>query len=119
MLQLLEVFHQGSDYDAALKQVYGFDQDGLDMGIPLQGQIDRRHLDGFRPRPEGQNTSGRRFPAARLATSLPEPGVSPPATLPPAPMVPPANSSTVMVKLFRNPRISANQSWINRTSLSF
>jgi hypothetical protein len=30
MNQLLEVFHQGSSYDAALKQVYGFDQDGLD-----------------------------------------------------------------------------------------
>ncbi len=30
MRQLLEVFHQGSGYDDALKQVYGFDQDGLD-----------------------------------------------------------------------------------------
>jgi hypothetical protein len=30
MLQLLNVFHQGSGYDEALKQVYGFDQDGLD-----------------------------------------------------------------------------------------
>jgi hypothetical protein len=30
MNQLLEVFHQGSTYDAALQQVYGFDQDGLD-----------------------------------------------------------------------------------------
>lgn len=30
MLQLLEVFQQGSTYDDALKQVYGFDQDGLD-----------------------------------------------------------------------------------------
>jgi hypothetical protein len=30
MRQLLEVFHQGSTYDAALQQVYGFDQDGLD-----------------------------------------------------------------------------------------
>lgn len=29
MKQLLEVFHQGSTYDTALKQVYGFDQDGL------------------------------------------------------------------------------------------
>ncbi len=29
MLQLLNVFHQGSGYDDALKQVYGFDQDGL------------------------------------------------------------------------------------------
>jgi hypothetical protein len=30
MIQLLNVFHQGSTYDDALKQVYGFDQDGLD-----------------------------------------------------------------------------------------
>lgn len=30
MNQLLKVFQQGSTYDAALKQVYGFDQDGLD-----------------------------------------------------------------------------------------
>jgi hypothetical protein len=30
MIQLLEVFHQGASYDEALKQVYGFDQDGLD-----------------------------------------------------------------------------------------
>ncbi len=30
MIQLLHVFQQGSAYDAALKQVYGFDQDGLD-----------------------------------------------------------------------------------------
>ena len=29
MNQLLNVFQQGSDYDDALKQVYGFDQDGL------------------------------------------------------------------------------------------
>jgi hypothetical protein len=29
MLQLLNVFHQGSTYDDALQQVYGFDQDGL------------------------------------------------------------------------------------------
>ena len=31
MNQLLNVFHQGSTYDDALKQVYGFDQDGLDV----------------------------------------------------------------------------------------
>jgi hypothetical protein len=30
MIQLLNVFHQGSGYDDALRQVYGFDQDGLD-----------------------------------------------------------------------------------------
>jgi hypothetical protein len=30
MAQLLDVFHQGSGYDEALEQVYGFDQDGLD-----------------------------------------------------------------------------------------
>ena len=30
MRQLLGVFHDGSGYDDALKQVYGFDQDGLD-----------------------------------------------------------------------------------------
>ncbi|HLC23417.1 MAG TPA: peptidase MA family metallohydrolase [Dehalococcoidia bacterium] len=30
MTKLLDVFHQGSDYDDALKQVYGFDQDSLD-----------------------------------------------------------------------------------------
>ncbi len=30
MNQLLAVFHQGSGYDEALQQVYGFDQDGLD-----------------------------------------------------------------------------------------
>jgi len=30
MIQLLHVFQQGSGYDDALKQVYGFDQDGLD-----------------------------------------------------------------------------------------
>jgi hypothetical protein len=30
MVQLLNVFHQGSGYDEALQQVYGFDQDGLD-----------------------------------------------------------------------------------------
>lgn len=30
MDQLLNVFHQGAGYDDALKQVYGFDQDGLD-----------------------------------------------------------------------------------------
>ncbi len=30
MVQLLNVFQQGSTYDDALKQVYGFDQDGLD-----------------------------------------------------------------------------------------
>jgi hypothetical protein len=29
MVQLLNVFHQGSTYDDALMQVYGFDQDGL------------------------------------------------------------------------------------------
>lgn len=31
MNQLLGVFHQGATYDEALKQVYGFDQDGLDI----------------------------------------------------------------------------------------
>ncbi len=30
MVQLLDVFQQGSGYDEALQQVYGFDQDGLD-----------------------------------------------------------------------------------------
>jgi hypothetical protein len=30
MLELLKVFSQGSDYDAALERVYGFDTDGLD-----------------------------------------------------------------------------------------
>ncbi len=30
MLQLLNVFKEGSTYDDALKQVYGFDEDGLD-----------------------------------------------------------------------------------------
>ncbi len=30
MIQLLNLFQQGSAYDAALEQVYGFDQDGLD-----------------------------------------------------------------------------------------
>jgi hypothetical protein len=30
MIQLLKVFGQGTGYDDALKQVYGFDQDGLD-----------------------------------------------------------------------------------------
>ena len=30
MAQLLDVFQRGSGYDEALKQVYGFDQDGLD-----------------------------------------------------------------------------------------
>jgi hypothetical protein len=30
MIQLLHTFQQGSAYDDALKQVYGFDQDGLD-----------------------------------------------------------------------------------------
>ena len=30
LLELLMVFRQGSDYDAALKRVYGFDMDGLD-----------------------------------------------------------------------------------------
>jgi hypothetical protein len=30
MNQLLDVFQQGSTYDQALEQVYGFDQDGLD-----------------------------------------------------------------------------------------
>lgn len=30
LAQLLDVFHQGSGYDEALNQVYGFDQDGLD-----------------------------------------------------------------------------------------
>ena len=30
MLELLKVFSQGSDYDAALERVYGFDMDGLD-----------------------------------------------------------------------------------------
>jgi hypothetical protein len=30
MVQLLNVFHQGVGYDEALKQVYGFNQDGLD-----------------------------------------------------------------------------------------
>ncbi len=29
MVQLLNAFHQGATYDDALKQVYGFDQDGL------------------------------------------------------------------------------------------
>jgi len=31
MVQLLSVFKQGSGYDEALEQVYGFDQDGLDI----------------------------------------------------------------------------------------
>ena len=31
MVQLLNVFHQGATFDDALNQVYGFDQDGLDM----------------------------------------------------------------------------------------
>ena len=31
MVRLLHVFQQGSGYDAALQQVYGFDQDGLDV----------------------------------------------------------------------------------------
>jgi len=31
MNQLLNVFHQGASYDDALKQVYGFDQGGLDV----------------------------------------------------------------------------------------
>ncbi|MBM4462875.1 MAG: peptidase MA domain-containing protein [Chloroflexi bacterium] len=30
MVQLLNIFRQGSGYDEALEQVYGFDQDGLD-----------------------------------------------------------------------------------------
>ncbi len=30
MVQLLHVFHQGSSYDEAIKQVYSFDQDSLD-----------------------------------------------------------------------------------------
>lgn len=30
MAELLAVFHDGATYDAALQQVYGFDQDGLD-----------------------------------------------------------------------------------------
>jgi hypothetical protein len=30
MLELLNVFREGSDYDAALESVYGFDMDGLD-----------------------------------------------------------------------------------------
>jgi hypothetical protein len=30
MVQLLEVFQRGAGYDAALEEVYGFDQDGLD-----------------------------------------------------------------------------------------
>ena len=31
MKKLLSIFQQGSDYDEALQQVYGFDQDGLDV----------------------------------------------------------------------------------------
>jgi hypothetical protein len=29
MLELLNTFKQGSDYDGALRKVYGFDMDGL------------------------------------------------------------------------------------------
>ena len=36
MVQLLNVFHQGSGYDDALKQVYGFDQDGLDSLVAAE-----------------------------------------------------------------------------------
>ena len=31
MLELLGVFQEGSSYDGALQQVYGFDMDGLDL----------------------------------------------------------------------------------------
>jgi hypothetical protein len=31
MLELLDTFGQGSDYDEALKKVYGFDMDGLNQ----------------------------------------------------------------------------------------
>jgi hypothetical protein len=31
MLELLETFRQGASYDGALKEVYGFDRDGLDL----------------------------------------------------------------------------------------
>ncbi len=50
MLQLLEAFHQGATYDNALKQVYGFDQDGLDtlwrqsIGVKTTGVTAQREL---------------------------------------------------------------------------
>ena len=45
MVQLLGVFYQGSGYDEALEQVYGFDQDGLDalwqqsLGIKMPSSV--------------------------------------------------------------------------------
>jgi hypothetical protein len=50
MLQLLNVFHQGSGYDDALKQVYGFDQDGLNalwlqsIGVKTTASASQREL---------------------------------------------------------------------------
>jgi hypothetical protein len=47
MGQLLNVFHQGAGYDDALKQVYGFDQDGLDIlwrkSLGINIALDLRH----------------------------------------------------------------------------
>jgi hypothetical protein len=47
MDQLLNVFHQGAGYDDALKQVYGFDQDGLDtlwrQSLGINIALDPRH----------------------------------------------------------------------------
>ncbi|MEW6033487.1 MAG: peptidase MA family metallohydrolase [Chloroflexota bacterium] len=46
MLELLNVFRQGSGYDQALRQVYGFDQDGLDTlwrrSIGVQTSLSRQ-----------------------------------------------------------------------------
>lgn len=47
MLQLLEVFGQSSDYDAALNEVYGFDMDGLNVlwleyiTVPVQQPVSK------------------------------------------------------------------------------
>jgi hypothetical protein len=47
MDQLLNVFRQGAGYDDALKQVYGFDQDGLDtlwrQSLGINTALDLRH----------------------------------------------------------------------------
>ena len=48
MDQLLNVFHQGATYDDALKQVYGFDQDGLDtlwrQSLGINIALDLHHV---------------------------------------------------------------------------
>jgi hypothetical protein len=71
MQQLLENFHQGSTYDAALQQVYGFDQDGL-YKLWLQSL----HVTLPSTTPATSPATGSPSPASTSATAVPKGNVA-------------------------------------------